>query len=82
MEGKIVKIVRLNFEEPFLELNDPKIGFRYLYVRDEEDAKMKEGRVLEVSESGTWIKMFDGGKAEWIHVEDFGVFTRLSLVAR
>jgi hypothetical protein len=82
MESKIVKIVRIEFEEPMTELNEPHIGLRYLYARGAQTEKLKEGRVLEVSQTGAWIKMFNGQNAEWIHVEEFGVFERLDLVAR
>jgi hypothetical protein len=82
MESRIVKIVRIEFEEPMAELNEPHIGLRYLYAHKKWADDLREGRVLEVSQSGAWIKLFDGREAEWIHVEQFEVFERLDLVAR
>lgn len=82
MKSKIVKIVRIEFEEEMAELNEPKIGFRYLYAHKTWPDDHREGRVLEVSQSGAWIKMYSGKESEWIHVEQFECFERLDLVAR
>ena len=82
MSSKIIKIVRIEFDEPLAELNEPHVGMRYLYANKAYPEDFREGRVLETSQSGAWIKMFDGREAEWIHVEQFTVFERLDLVAR
>jgi len=81
MQSKIVKIVRLEFEEDMTELNEPQIGFRYLYAHKQWPDDLREGRVLEVSKSGAWIKLFNGREAEWVHVEQFEAFERLDLFA-
>lgn len=80
MKSKIVKIVRLEFTEDMTELNEPHIGQRYLYANDAYPDDLREGRVLETSQSGAWIKLFSGREAEWIHVEQFTVFERLDLI--
>lgn len=80
MDEKIIKVVKVKHEEPLVALNDPKVGQRYLYCRDTPNARIKEGRVLEVSSSGYWIKMFNGKLAEWINFEEFGVFEKLCML--
>lgn len=80
MTSKIVKIVRIEFEEEMAELNEPHIGMRYLYANKAYPEDLREGRVLEVSQSRAWIKLFNGRDAEWIHVEQFVVFERLDLI--
>ena len=82
MESVIVKIVRIEFEESLVALNDPIIGMRYLYARKEPHTKIVEGQIVEITQSGAWIKLFNGQTAEWVHVEDFDVFERLPLTAR
>lgn len=79
MEEKIIKVVKITAHVPLEDLNKPEVGHRYLYCRDDKDSKLKEGRVLEVSNSGYWIKMFNGQIGEWIHLEEFGVFEKLGL---
>jgi hypothetical protein len=78
VEEKIIKVVKVEHEEPLEDLNEPVVGRRYLYSRDTPKSRLKEGRVLEVSKSGYWIKMFDGKTAEWIHFGGFGVFEKLA----
>lgn len=77
MKEKVIKVVRVEQEEPLEALNDARVGQRYVYCRNTPDSRLKEGRVLEVSLLGLWIKMFDGKTAEWIHFEGFSVFDRL-----
>jgi len=77
METKIVKIVRLEFEDSMAELNEPHVGSRYLYATKAYPEDMKEAQVLEVSLSKAWIKMFNGLYCEWVHVEQFVAFERL-----
>jgi hypothetical protein len=79
VEETIIKVVKVEHQEPLEALNNAKVGARYLYCRDTPKAPLKEGRVLEVSKSGLWIKMFNGKIAEWIHFEKFGVFERLDV---
>jgi len=75
----VIKVVKVEHEEPLEALNNAQVGARYLYCRDTPKAPLKEGRVLEVSNSGYWIKMFNGKVAEWVHFEEFGVFERLCI---
>lgn len=80
MTSKIVKIVRIEFTEELAELNEPHVGMRYLYAHKQWPDDLREGRVLEVSQSGAWIKLYNGRESEWIHVEQFEVFERLDLI--
>ena len=78
MEETIIKVVKVTHSAPLQDLNEPVIGQRYLYSRDTPKSRLKEGVVLEVSNSGYWIKMFNGKIAEWIHFEGFGIFETLN----
>ena len=80
MEEKVIKVVKVTHGVPLQDLNEPVIGHRYLYCRGMDDAKLTEGRVIEVSNSGYWIKMFNGQIGEWIHFEEFGVFEKLDVI--